>query len=84
MPKIDISKAKVRTGTNYPPQFQNVVEGREKSALAIWSASPVRSQSDPPQTRRGVALRHWHENEDEFVYVLEGELVLIEDGGETC
>ena len=29
------------------------------------------------------ALRHWHEREDEFVYVLEGELVLIEDAGET-
>ena len=29
------------------------------------------------------ALRHWHENEDEFVYVLEGEIVLIEDDGET-
>jgi uncharacterized cupin superfamily protein len=27
--------------------------------------------------------RHWHENEDEFVYVLEGEVVLREDGGET-
>jgi uncharacterized cupin superfamily protein len=29
------------------------------------------------------ALRHWHECEDEFVYVLEGEVVLIENGGET-
>ena len=28
------------------------------------------------------ALRHWHEKEDEFVYILEGEVVLIEDGGE--
>jgi uncharacterized cupin superfamily protein len=28
-------------------------------------------------------LRHWHEHEDEFVYMLEGELVLIDDGGET-
>jgi uncharacterized cupin superfamily protein len=28
-------------------------------------------------------LRHWHQSEDEFVYVLEGELTLIEDGGET-
>ena len=27
--------------------------------------------------------RHWHSHEDEFVFVLEGELVLIEDGGET-
>ena len=29
------------------------------------------------------ALRHWHEAEDEFVYVLEGEILLIEDGGTT-
>lgn len=28
------------------------------------------------------ALRHWHEQEDEFVFVLEGELVLIDDHGE--
>ena len=27
--------------------------------------------------------RHWHSAEDEFVYVLEGELTLIEVGGET-
>ena len=29
------------------------------------------------------ALRHWHEEEDEFVYIVEGELVLIENDGET-
>ena len=27
--------------------------------------------------------RHWHSHEDEFVYVLEGELTLVEDDGET-
>ena len=27
--------------------------------------------------------RHWHSHEDEFVYLLQGELVLVEDGGET-
>lgn len=27
------------------------------------------------------SLRHWHEGEDEFVYVLSGELVLIDDNG---
>ena len=27
--------------------------------------------------------RHWHSHEDEFVYVLEGQLILIEDAGET-
>jgi len=29
------------------------------------------------------SLRHWHENQDEFVFLLEGELTLIEDEGET-
>ena len=29
------------------------------------------------------ALRHWHEKEDELVYILEGEVVLVEDTGET-
>ena len=27
------------------------------------------------------ALRHWHTGEDEFIYVLEGELTLIDDDG---
>ena len=27
--------------------------------------------------------RHWHSHEDEFVYVLEGELTLVEDDRET-
>jgi uncharacterized cupin superfamily protein len=27
--------------------------------------------------------RHWHSHEDEFVFVVEGELMLVEDGGET-
>ena len=28
-------------------------------------------------------MRHWHASEDELVFVLEGEVVLVEDGGET-
>ena len=29
------------------------------------------------------AMRHWHTHEDEMVYVLEGEVVLVTDAGET-
>jgi uncharacterized cupin superfamily protein len=29
------------------------------------------------------SMRHWHEREDEFVYVVSGELTLVEDTGET-
>jgi uncharacterized cupin superfamily protein len=84
MPKIDISKAQVRTGSGYPQQFKKPVEGREKTVLgdlAGLTQFGVNRTRLPP----GVAssLRHWHEQEDEFIYVLEGELTLVEDGGET-
>jgi uncharacterized cupin superfamily protein len=29
------------------------------------------------------SLRHWHSSEDEFLWVVSGELVLVENGGET-
>jgi len=84
MPKVDISKAKVRTGTNYPPQFQNVVKGREKSPLGdLVGLTQFGVNLTRLKPGAASALRHWHENEDEFVYILEGELVLIEDEGET-
>jgi uncharacterized cupin superfamily protein len=37
----------------------------------------VRLERLPPGSRS--SYRHWHETEDEFLYVLSGELVLIED-----
>jgi uncharacterized cupin superfamily protein len=84
MPKVDISKVKVRTGSNYPPQFQNVVQGREKSVLGdLVGLTQFGVNLTRLKPGAGSALRHWHENEDEFVYILEGELVLVEDEGET-
>jgi uncharacterized cupin superfamily protein len=84
MPKVDISKVKMRTGTNYPPQFQNVVQGREKSVLGdLVGLTQFGVNLTRLKPGSASALRHWHENEDEFVYILEGELVLIEDEGET-
>jgi uncharacterized cupin superfamily protein len=84
MPKVDISKAKVRTGSNYPPRFQNVVYGREKSVLGdLVGLTQFGVNLTRLKPGAASALRHWHENEDEFVYVLEGDLVLIEDEGET-
>jgi len=84
MPKIDISKAAMRTTTIYPAEFQSVVRGREKAALGN-PAGLTQFGVNLTRLKPGAAsaLRHWHENEDEFVYILEGELVLIEDGGET-
>ena len=48
----------------------------------LLSSAPAAAREP---TLRGAASsqRHWHEKEDEFVYVLQGEVVLREDGGET-
>ncbi len=84
MPKIDISKLEARTSTNYPDAFRHVVEGREKTALGNV-AGLTQFGVNLTRMKPGAAssLRHWHENEDEFVFILEGELTLVEDEGET-
>jgi len=84
MPKIDISKVPVRSGSLYPAPFKLPHEGRHKQA--VGDAGGL-TQFGVNITRispgSASALRHWHETEDEFVYVLEGELVLVENDGET-
>jgi uncharacterized cupin superfamily protein len=84
MPKIDIAKATVRTTTVYPPGLQDIVRGREKTVLGdVAGLTQFGVNLTRLKPGAASALRHWHHNEDEFVYMLEGELVLIEDGGEV-
>ena len=84
MPKIDIESAPVRHGTGYPPPYDAL--GREKRRWKLGDAAGL--------TQFGVNLlrlpagqwssqRHWHASEDEFVWVVAGEVVLVEEGGET-
>jgi uncharacterized cupin superfamily protein len=84
MPKIDFSKSEIRRGTNYPAAFQRVVAGREKQPLGN-GAGLTQFGVNRTRLKPGAAssLRHWHEKEDEFVYILEGEVVLVEEDGET-
>ena len=84
MPKLDIEALPVDTKTPYPPPFDRVVYGRERRRLGN-AAGLDQFGVNLTTLRPGAAsaLRHWHECEDEFVYVLEGEVVLIENGGET-
>ena len=84
MPKIDIGKATVRTATIYPQPWRAVTAGREKTVLGdVVGLSQFGVNLTRLKPGAASALRHWHEQEDEFVYVVEGEIVLIEDGGET-
>ncbi len=85
MPKIDISQVQVQKGAGrYPKQFRSPFAGREKQALGN-AAGLTQFGVNLMRLKPGAmsALRHWHEQEDEFVYVLEGEITLIEDKDET-
>lgn len=72
-----------RASTNYPPSFAAAVAGREKRVLGepfgleqfgvnLTTLAPGSASSH----------RHWHEREDEFIYMLDGEIVLTDDAGE--
>lgn len=84
MPKIDIAKATVRSKGVYPQPWRSITDGREKAVLGDV-AGLTQFGVNLTRLRPGAAssLRHWHEQEDEFIYVLEGEITLIEDGGAT-
>jgi uncharacterized cupin superfamily protein len=80
---LDPSSLTARTGTAYPSRFAGEVTGREKRALGDafgLTQFGVNLTRLPPGC--WSSHRHWHESEDELVYVLEGELVLIDDDGE--
>jgi uncharacterized cupin superfamily protein len=83
MPKIDIDQAPTRFGTGYPPPYDQPCQGRRRWKLgdaAGLTQFGVNLLRLPPGG--WTSQRHWHTAEDEFVYVLEGEGVLVTDAGE--
>ncbi len=73
-----------RTGSDYPAPHNAPCLARVRRALGDafgLSQFGVNLLDLPPGT--WSSQRHWHEREDEFVYVLEGEVVLVTDEGET-
>ena len=84
MPKIDIAGLAIDSRTSYPAPFDRAVQGRERKRLGN-AAGLDQFGVNLTTLKPGAlsALRHWHEKEDELVYMLEGEVVLVEDAGET-
>lgn len=70
-------------GSNYPQQFKSAVAGRvkkrlgEAAGLQNFGVNLVRLAPGSCS-----ALRHWHTRQDEFIYVLEGEVNLVANSGE--
>ena len=84
MPKIDIASLGERKGSNYPPPFDAPCATRVRKALgdaAGLTDFGVNLLRLPPGA--WSSQRHWHRNEDEFVFVVSGEVTLITNAGET-
>ena len=84
MPKIDIASLPTDTRTGYPEPLNRVVLGRERKRLGnAVGLDQFGVNLTTLKPGAASALRHWHEKEDELIYVLQGDIVLVEDGGET-
>jgi uncharacterized cupin superfamily protein len=84
MPKrIDVSKVTAVTGSRYPAPFDAACAARvrrrlgDEAELTDFGVNLLRLPAGAWSSQR-----HWHCAEDEFVYVLEGEVVLVTDAGE--
>jgi uncharacterized cupin superfamily protein len=83
MPKIDVANAPTRFGAGYPAPFDAPCKDRKRWKLGD-AAGLTQFGVNLLRLAPGVwsSQRHWHTAEDEFVYVLEGEGVLVTDEGE--
>ena len=83
MPKIDTSAAPRAAGSRYPAPFDEPCKARswlrlgEAAGLTHFGVNLVRLPKGTWSSQR-----HWHSHEDEFVHVLEGEIVLVTGAGE--
>jgi uncharacterized cupin superfamily protein len=84
MPKIDRVSAPRSSGSRYPSPFDGPCRARswlrlgEAAGLTQFGVNLV---TLPPGT--WSSQRHWHSHEDEFAYVLSGEVVLVTNAGEA-
>ena len=83
MKKIDIADAPSSKGTNYPPPHCEPCLGRARQRVGEAGGLTqfgVNRLTLPPGA--WSSQRHWHTHEDEFVWVVEGEVVLVTNAGE--
>jgi uncharacterized cupin superfamily protein len=84
MPKfIEATSAPTRKGSRYPAPHNAPCISRTKYLLGdVFGLSQFGVNVAVLEPGAWSSQRHWHENEDEFIYVLSGELVLSDDTGD--
>jgi len=82
MPKVEMDKIEQVNRTGYPAPFDQEVSGRwyrrlaPATGLTDFTASHVVLKPGAWSSQR-----HWHDGEDEFLVMVSGEAVLVEDDG---
>jgi uncharacterized cupin superfamily protein len=72
-----------KTGTNYPDEFKSIVAGRYRRRLGdVAGLKNFGVNLTRLLPGSCSALRHWHKKQDEFIYIVSGELVLVTNEGE--
>jgi uncharacterized cupin superfamily protein len=83
MKMIDLSAVPVQMGSSYPRPFDTLCSGQSSQRLArnagltMFGVNLTVIEPDAWSSQR-----HWHSHEDEFVWVLDGELTLVTEAGE--
>ena len=81
--KIDIANARISAGSRYPAPFDEPC--RDKTRHHLGAAAGLKTIGiNLLELNPGAwsSQRHWHSHAEEFVYVLEGEVVLVTEGSE--
>jgi uncharacterized cupin superfamily protein len=82
-PALDPATVTARTGSLYPEPFRSRVLPREKRALGdALGLTKIGVNLTTLMPGKESSMRHYHTHEDEMVFVVEGEVVLVTDGGE--
>jgi uncharacterized cupin superfamily protein len=72
-----------RVTTIYPSQYAASIKGREKRVLGdAFGLSQFGVNLTLLQPGASSSERHWHKIEDEFIYVVDGEITLVDEAGE--
>jgi uncharacterized cupin superfamily protein len=83
LPALSPDQVEDQRGSGYPEPFRSRVMARRKRKLGdACGLTQFGVNLVTLEPGGQSALRHWHTREDEFVYVLSGEVVLITDAGE--
>ena len=84
MPKLDLEAIEQINRTGYPPPYAGPMAKRHYRRVAPAAGLEDFGVSHVTLEPDGISSqRHWHEEEDEFVVMIAGEAVLVEEDGET-